>query len=119
MRLFDHGAKELPSSLGIETLGGMNTVLIARGSPLPASRSEIFSTATDNQSSIETHILYGDHMRAGDNRSVCKVQIVEIPPAPRGLPMYEVTFAVDANGLFSVTARNRATNSPAAVVIQT
>jgi len=118
MKLFADGSTELPSSIGIETLGGTNTVLITRGTPLPISRSEMFSTSTDNQTSIEVHLLYGDHMRAADNRSLGKAQIVGIPPAPRGLPMYEVTFAVDGAGVFTVTARDRATNTPATVFIQ-
>ena len=82
MKLFAHAVTELPQSIGIETLGGITTVLIPRGTPVPVSRSEIFSTATDNQASIEVHLILGDHMRAADNRSICKAQVVDIPPAP-------------------------------------
>src|SRR5262249_46525749 len=96
----------LPLSLSIETLGGVSTVLIPRGADLPAASREIFSTATDNQASIEIHVLVGDRTLAVDNVTVGRFSIVEIPHAPRGVPRLEVEFAIDDRGVFRFSAKD-------------
>lgn len=98
--------KRLPLSLSVETLGGVSTNLIPRGTGLPTSRRETFSTATDNQGSIEVHVLVGDRTLAVDNVTVGKFSIAEIPPAARGGPKFEVAFAVDEHGTFRFSAKD-------------
>jgi molecular chaperone DnaK len=98
-----------PLSLGIETLGGVFTKLIEANTTIPTKKSETFSTATDNQPSVEIHVLQGERQMAADNRSLGKFHLDGIPPAPRGVPQIEVTFDIDANGILSVTARDKAT----------
>src|SRR6187431_1917538 len=98
-----------PLSLGIETLGGVMTTLIARNTTIPTRKSEIFSTAADNQTSVEVHVLQGERPLARDNRTLGRFQLVGIPPAPRGVPQIEVTFDIDANGIVNVTAKDVAT----------
>src|SRR5262245_29971220 len=98
-----------PLSLGIETLGGVMTTLITRNTTIPTRKSEIFSTATDNQTSVEVHVLQGERQMAGDNRTLGKFHLVGIPPAPRGMPQIEVTFDIDANGIVNVQARDLGT----------
>jgi molecular chaperone DnaK len=98
-----------PLSLGIETLGGVTTVLIARNTTIPTKKSEIFSTADDNQTTVEIHVLQGEREMARDNRTIGKFQLTGIPPAPRGMPQVEVTFDIDANGILHVTAKDKAT----------
>src|SRR5574339_333632 len=98
-----------PLSLGIETLGGVTTVLIPRNTTIPTKRSEIFSTASDNQTQVEIHVLQGERKMAGDNRTIGKFQLTGIPPAPRGMPQVEVTFDIDANGILHVSAKDKAT----------
>src|SRR3954464_1541779 len=98
-----------PLSLGIETLGGVTTVLIPRNTTIPTKKSETFSTADDNQTTVEIHVLQGERELARDNRTIGKFQLTGIPPAPRGMPQVEVTFDIDANGILHVSARDKAT----------
>jgi molecular chaperone DnaK len=98
-----------PLSLGIETLGGVMTTLIQRNTTIPTRKSEIFSTATDNQTSVEVHVLQGERQMTRDNRTLGRFQLVGLPPAPRGVPQIEVAFDIDANGIVSVTAKDVAT----------
>ncbi|MDQ3995702.1 MAG: molecular chaperone DnaK [Gemmatimonadota bacterium] len=98
-----------PLSLGIETLGGVTTVLIPRNTTIPTKKSEVFSTADDNQTTVEIHVLQGEREMARDNRTIGKFQLTGIPPAPRGLPQVEVTFDIDANGILHVSAKDKAT----------
>ena len=95
-----------PLSLGIETLGGVTTVLITRNTTIPTKKSETFSTAEDNQTTVEIHVLQGERQMAMDNRTIGKFQLTGIPPAPRGMPQVEVTFDIDANGILHVSAKD-------------
>jgi len=97
-----------PLSLGIETLGGVMTTLIPRNTTIPIRKSEIFSTATDSQTSVEVHVLQGERSVARDNRTLGRFQLVGLPPAPRGVPQIEVSFDIDANGIVNVTATDKA-----------
>ena len=106
-----------PLSLGIETLGGVTTVLIPRNTTIPAKKSEIFSTATDNQTSVEVHVLQGERSMARDNRTMGRFHLTGLPPAPRGLPQIEVTFDIDANGIVNVTALDKATGKEQKITI--
>jgi molecular chaperone DnaK len=107
-----------PLSLGIETLGGVTTVLIARNTTIPTKRSEVFSTADDNQTTVEIHVLQGERDMALDNRTIGKFQLTGIPPAPRGMPQIEVTFDIDANGILHVTAKDKATSKEQKIRIE-
>src|SRR5512145_3214136 len=98
-----------PLSLGIETLGGVMTPLIQRNTTIPTKKSEVFTTAADNQTSVEVHVLQGERPMARDNRTLGKFHLVGIPPAPRGVPQVEVTFDIDANGILNVSAKDTAT----------
>ncbi|MCA9389834.1 Hsp70 family protein, partial [candidate division WWE3 bacterium] len=98
-----------PLTLGIETLGGVSTPLIERNTTIPASKSQIFSTAADSQTSVEVHVLQGERPMANDNKSLGKFILSGIPPAPRGVPQVEVTFDIDANGILNVSAKDKAT----------
>src|SRR5215208_4414490 len=98
-----------PLSLGIETLGGVTTVLIPRNTTIPTKKSETFSTADDNQTTVEIHVLQGERDMARDNRTIGKFQLTGIPPAARGVPQIEVTFDIDANGILHVSAKDKAT----------
>jgi molecular chaperone DnaK len=98
-----------PLSLGIETLGGVMTTLIPRNTTIPTRKSEIFSTATDNQTSVEVHVVQGERPMARDNRTLGRFHLVGLPPAPRGVPQIEVAFDIDANGIVNVTAKDVAT----------
>src|SRR5712672_959126 len=98
-----------PLSLGIETLGGVNTKLIERNTTIPTRKSEIFSTAADNQPGVEVHVLQGERPLAKDNKTIGKFQLTDIPPAPRGVPQIEVAFDIDANGILHVSAKDLAT----------
>jgi molecular chaperone DnaK len=106
-----------PLSLGIETLGGVFTKLIERNTTIPTRKSEIFSTAADNQTSVEIHVLQGERAMARDNRTLGKFHLVGIPPAPRGLPQIEVTFDIDANGIVNVSAKDLGTNKEQKITI--
>jgi molecular chaperone DnaK len=106
-----------PLSLGIETLGGVFTKLIERNTTIPTRKSEVFSTATDNQTSVEVHVLQGERSLAGDNRTLGKFHLIGIPPAPRGMPQVEVTFDIDANGIVNVSARDLGTGREQKITI--
>ncbi len=106
-----------PLSLGVETLGGVMTVLIPRNTTIPTRKSEIFSTAADNQTSVEIHVLQGERPLARDNRTLGKFHLIGIPPAPRGVPQIEVTFDIDANGILNVSAKDMATNKEQKITI--
>src|SRR5690606_4967463 len=97
-----------PLSLGVETLGGVMTVMIPRNTTIPTQKKEIYSTASDNQPSVEIHVLQGERAQAAQNRTLGKFHLDGIPPAPRGMPKIEVTFDIDANGILSVTAKDTA-----------
>jgi molecular chaperone DnaK len=104
-------------SLGIETLGGVTTVLIPRNTTIPSKKSEIFSTATDNQTSVEVHVLQGERSLARDNRTMGRFHLTGLAPAQRGLPQIEVTFDLDANGIVNVTALDKATGKEQKITI--
>jgi molecular chaperone DnaK len=106
-----------PLSLGIETLGGVSTKLIDRNTTIPTKKSEIFSTAADNQTSVEIHVLQGERAMAKDNRTLGKFHLVGIPSAPRGMPQIEVTFDIDANGIVNVSAKDLATSKEQKITI--
>ncbi|MBD3360576.1 molecular chaperone DnaK [Candidatus Peregrinibacteria bacterium] len=106
-----------PLSLGIETLGGVNTILIERNTSIPTSKSQIFSTAADNQPAVEVHVLQGERPMAADNKSLGKFNLEGIPPAPRGVPQIEVTFDIDSNGILNVKAVDKATNKEQQITI--
>ncbi|HJQ19019.1 MAG TPA: molecular chaperone DnaK [Gemmatimonadaceae bacterium] len=107
-----------PLSLGIETLGGVATVLIPRNTTIPTKKTETFSTADDNQTQVEIHVLQGERPMARDNRTIGKFQLTGIPPAPRGIPQVEVTFDIDANGILHVSAKDKATGKEQKVRIE-
>ncbi|HQR37721.1 MAG TPA: molecular chaperone DnaK [Blastocatellia bacterium] len=106
-----------PLSLGIETLGGVFTKLIERNTTIPTRKSEVFSTASDNQTSVEVHVLQGERPMARDNRTLGKFHLVGIPPAPRGMPQVEVTFDIDANGIVNVSAKDLGTGREQKITI--
>jgi molecular chaperone DnaK len=106
-----------PLSLGIETLGGVFTKLIERNTTIPTRKSEIFSTASDNQTSVEVHVLQGERPMASDNRTLGKFHLIGIPPAPRGMPQVEVAFDIDANGIVNVSAKDMGTGREQKITI--
>jgi len=108
----------IPLSLGIETLGGVSTKLIDRNTTIPSSKSQTFSTAADNQTSVEIHITQGERPMASDNKSLGRFILDGIPPAPRGMPQIEVTFDVDANGILNVKAKDKASNKEQSIRIE-
>jgi len=108
----------LPLSLGIETLGGINTIMIPKNTTVPTSKTQIFSTATDNQTSVEINVLQGERPMAQDCRSLGRFILEGIPPAPRGVPQIEVTFDVDTNGILTVTAKDKATGKSQSIRIE-
>jgi molecular chaperone DnaK len=107
----------LPLSLGIETYGGVNTIMIAKNTTIPTSQSQVFSTASDNQTSVEISVLQGERPMAHDNRSLGKFVLDGIPPAPRGVPQVEVKFDIDANGILTVVALDKATNKSQSIKV--
>ncbi|MBV8959610.1 MAG: Hsp70 family protein, partial [Actinobacteria bacterium] len=106
-----------PLSLGIETKGGIMTKLIERNTTIPTRRTEVFTTAEDMQPSVEIHVLQGEREMAGYNKTLGKFQLVDLPPAPRGVPQIEVTFDIDANGIVHVSAKDRATSKEQSMTI--
>jgi molecular chaperone DnaK len=107
-----------PLSLGIETLGGVSTALIPKNTTVPTSKSQVFSTAADNQTSVEIHILQGERPMVNDNKSLGRFMLDGIPPAPRGVPQVEVIFDIDANGILNVTAKDKASNKSQTIRIE-
>src|SRR5512138_2985493 len=106
-----------PLSLGVETLGGVMTVMIPRNTTIPTQKKEIYSTASDNQPSVEIHVLQGERAEARYNRTLGKFHLDGLPPAPRGIPKIEVTFDIDANGILSVAAKDTATGKDQRITI--
>ncbi|MCC7329295.1 MAG: molecular chaperone DnaK [Gammaproteobacteria bacterium] len=107
-----------PLSLGIETLGGVMTKLIDKNTTIPTKAAQVFSTADDNQTAVTIHVLQGERQRAGDNKSLGRFDLTDIPPAPRGMPQVEVAFDIDANGILNVSARDKATGREQKIVIK-
>ncbi|MEL6199961.1 MAG: molecular chaperone DnaK, partial [Pseudomonadota bacterium] len=107
-----------PLSLGIETMGGVMTKLIEKNTTIPANAEQVFSTADDNQTAVTIHVLQGERERSGDNKSLGRFDLADIPPAPRGMPQIEVTFDIDANGILNVSAKDKATGKTQNIVIK-
>src|SRR5690606_16869007 len=107
-----------PLTLGLETLGGVRTALIDRNTTVPTSKSQVFSTAADNQTQVEINVLQGEREMAADNRSLGRFVLDGIPPAPRGVPQVEVTFDIDSNGILNVTAKDKNTGKEQKISIQ-
>ena len=106
-----------PLSLGVETLGGIMTALIQRNTTIPTKKKEIFTTASDNQTQVEIHVLQGERQMARDNRTLGRFHLIGIPPASRGIPQVEVAFDIDANGILNVAAKDLATNKEQKITI--
>ncbi len=108
----------IPLSLGIETMGGVFTKLIEANTTIPTKKSEVFSTASDNQPSVDIHVLQGERAMAGDNKTLGRFQLTDIPPAPRGVPQIEVTFDIDANGIMHISAKDKGTGKEQSIKIE-
>jgi molecular chaperone DnaK len=106
-----------PLSLGIETLGGVSTKLIEKNTTIPTKKSQVFSTAADNQPAVEIHVLQGEREMAANNKTLGRFQLIGIPPAPRGIPQVEVTFDIDANGIVNVSAKDMGTGKEQSIKI--
>ncbi|HEX5064232.1 MAG TPA: Hsp70 family protein [Kofleriaceae bacterium] len=113
----DVASDELALTIGIETIGDVATPLFPRGTKLPTTHTEVFSTALDDQNRVEVHVLQGERPLASQNRSLGKFQLFGIPPAPRGVPQIEVTFAIDKDGVLTVSARDKATSQSKQIII--
>lgn len=107
-----------PLSLGIETFGGVNTILISKNTTIPTSKTQVFSTAADNQPSVDVHVIQGERPMAADNKTLGRFMLDGIPPAPRGVPQIEVSFDIDANGILSVSAKDKATGRSQSIKIE-
>jgi molecular chaperone DnaK len=107
-----------PLSLGIETLGGVMSVLIEKNTTIPTKKQQVFSTADDNQTAVTIHVLQGERKQAGQNKSLGRFDLSDIPPAPRGMPQVEVSFDIDANGILNVSAKDKATGKEQSIVIK-
>ncbi len=107
-----------PLSLGIETLGGVTSVLIEKNTTIPTKKQQVFSTADDNQTAVTIHVLQGERKQAGQNKSLGRFDLADIPPAPRGMPQVEVSFDIDANGILNVSAKDKATGKEQSIVIK-
>ena len=107
-----------PLSLGIETLGGVSTKLIERNTAIPTKKSQVFSTAADNQTTVEIHVLQGERELALDNKTIGRFHLADIPPSPRGIPQIEVSFDIDANGILNVNAKDKATGKEQSIRIE-
>jgi molecular chaperone DnaK len=108
----------IPLSLGIETMGGVFTKLIDANTTIPTKKSEVFSTAADNQPSVEIHVLQGERAMANDNKTLGRFQLTDIPPAQRGVPQIEVTFDIDANGIMNISAKDKGTGKQQSIKIE-
>jgi len=108
----------IPLSLGIETMGGVFTKLIEANTTIPTKKSEVFSTASDNQPSVDIHVLQGERSMASDNKTLGRFQLTDIPPAPRGVPQIEVTFDIDANGIMNISAKDKGTGKEQSIKIE-
>ena len=107
-----------PLSLGIETMGGVMTTLIEKNTTIPTKKTQVFSTAEDNQTAVTIHVLQGERKQAGQNKSLGRFDLADIPPAPRGMPQVEVAFDIDANGILNVSAKDKATGKEQSIVIK-
>ena len=107
-----------PLSLGIETMGGVMTALIEKNTTIPTNKTQVFSTAEDNQTAVTIHVLQGERKQAGQNKSLGRFDLADIPPSPRGMPQIEVAFDIDANGILNVSAKDKATGKEQSIVIK-
>merc|ERR1711991_549238 len=107
-----------PLTLGIETMGGVATAVIEKNTTIPSKKSQVFSTADDNQTAVTIHVVQGERKQAAQNKSLGRFDLADIPPAPRGVPQIEVTFDIDANGILNVSAKDKATGKEQSIVIK-
>ena len=107
-----------PLSLGIETLGQVMSVLIEKNTTIPTKKTQVFSTADDNQTAVTIHVLQGERKQAAQNKSLGRFDLSDIPPAPRGMPQIEVSFDIDANGILNVSAKDKATGKEQSIIIK-